>query len=437
MKHLAKLRLFAGSAAVILAFAGVADAHSVAQVQTAKRISQITAVALDPQGNPTPGGVGTDTTAKVRDVLTFMIQFTPVPNNASRGAGGYITEYVPANTEVVGARIIDKNGNTVAPKRGPQMDDGWGPRGRHNGFDGLGLEQGSLSQVYADTGIFFSVDPRTARNPANAFISVLNGIDVTPVPTGAGQLDNFLGFSGPAFYAHNLWDFVQAIAYGANGGSVVSNGQGNTPFGFGSAVAGPDTHYPFEKVQTPACSDGIDNDNDNDGAMDYPAEFGCKSALDHDETAGSDAPVGPWQRIQARAGRRSTQPGPSWSTPGSYLALGRSLRTGGRARRQDLSRHRSALGVFATVLDARELLLVGFLLAARVARRGGLDGHGAARQAGAPRALHFYLADIGLPSGVHTVFHLGLMGHVALVFAGRRAGVGGGRAGRDAAVQGA
>src|SRR5690606_31759909 len=83
---------------------GAAHAHSVAQVQTAKRISPVTVVALDPQGNPTPGGAGTDTKAKVGDVLTYIIRFTPVPNNATRGAGGYITEYVPANTEVVGAR---------------------------------------------------------------------------------------------------------------------------------------------------------------------------------------------------------------------------------------------------------------------------------------------------------------------------------------------
>lgn len=288
------LALFAAS--IPLLSTTLADAHSVAQVQTAKRISQATVVALDPQGNPTPGGMGTDTKAKVGDVLTFILQFTPVPNNASRGAGGYITEYVPANTEVVGARIIDRNGKTVAPKRGPQMDDGWGPRGRHNGFDGMGLEQGSLAQVYADTGIFFSTDPRTVRTPGDAFITVVNGLSVVPVPTGAGQLDNFLGFAGPPFYAHCEWDRVQSIAYGGNGSSVVSNGVGNTPFLYGSAVAGPETHYKYEKVLTPACSDGMDNDAD--GMMDYPNDPQCKSSLDNDETANADGSVGPWNRIR-------------------------------------------------------------------------------------------------------------------------------------------
>ncbi len=278
-------------------FEGEPRGHSVAQVQTAKRISRSTVILLDPQGNPVPGGTGTDTTAEVGDILTFIFQFTPVPNNATRGAGGYITEYVPANTEVVGARIIDKNGNTVAPHRGPQMDDGWGPRGRHNGFDGMGLLQGSLAQLYADTGIFYSTDPRTARSPNDQFITVTNGLAVSPVPTGATQLDNFLGFTGPPFNGHNQWDVTQAVAYGANGGSVVSNGQGNTPFGYGSAVAGPDTHYRFEKVATPACSSAADDDGNGDGGT-YPGDTGCASSLDDDETTANDGPVGPWKRIK-------------------------------------------------------------------------------------------------------------------------------------------
>lgn len=311
------LGLIAGMGALLAS--ADARAHSVAQVQTAKRISAATVVQLDPQGNPTPGGVGTDTKAKVGDVLTFIIQFTPLPNNATRGAGGYITEYVPANTEVVGARIIDRYGNTVAPKRGPQMDDGWGPRGKNNSFTNAGLEQGSLSQLYADTGIFFSTDPRTVRQPADTFITVQNGLVVNPVPTGAGQLDNFLGFAGPPFYSHNQWDLVQALAYGANGG--ISGGTGNTPFGFGSAVAGPDTHYPYEKVATPKCMDGMDNDGD--GKADYPNDLECKSSFDDDETTNADAPVGPWKRIRTM-GAEIGAGGPTncQSCAGAYVRTG-------------------------------------------------------------------------------------------------------------------
>ena len=67
----ATIALCAGSA---LLLSTAARAHSVAQVQTAKRISQATVVALDPQGNPTPGGMGTDTKAKVGDVLWMAVQ---------------------------------------------------------------------------------------------------------------------------------------------------------------------------------------------------------------------------------------------------------------------------------------------------------------------------------------------------------------------------
>jgi len=293
--RIAKTLVATAAAGSVLLSGWMATAHSVGQIQTAKRISQQTVVLLDPQGNPGMGGVGTDTTAQVGDILTFVFQFTPVPNGASRGAGGYITEYIPPNTEVVGARIIDALGNTIAPQRGPQMDDGWGPRGRHGEFDGLGLAQGSLSQVYADTGIFYSTDALTARNPANAFITVFNGLEMTPKPTGVGGLEDLLGTNGSA-YAHNEWDRFQAYAYGIDGGVVVQDGKGNTPFMYGSAVAGPQTHYQFQKVPTPACSDGMNNDAD--ALTDYPDDPECASALDDDETAASDGPVGPWNRIR-------------------------------------------------------------------------------------------------------------------------------------------
>lgn len=281
--------------------------HSVAQVQTAKRISRSTVALLDPQGNPAGSGGASDTVLKVGDVISFVFQFTPVPNNASRGAGGYITEYIPPNTVVVGARIIDRDGNTVTPHRGPQMNEGFGPRASHANYAALGLQQGSLSQLYADTGIFFSTDPRTRRTPTNQFLTVQNGLAVEPSgPTGGGQLDNFLGFTGPPFFGHNEWDLVQTYAFGVSntppaGFSFLNtDGRGNTPFGYGSAVAGPDTHYPFEVMQNPACGNGLDDDND--GKIDFGTgannDAGCASALDNDETTAADGPVGPWQRIR-------------------------------------------------------------------------------------------------------------------------------------------
>src|SRR5688572_11536353 len=99
-----KRTLFSGAVLGWLCLSSVALADSVAQVATAKRISRQTVTLIDPQGRPTtePGGA-TNTLAKVGDILTFTIQFTPVPNGAYRGMGGYITDYIPPNTEVVGA----------------------------------------------------------------------------------------------------------------------------------------------------------------------------------------------------------------------------------------------------------------------------------------------------------------------------------------------
>jgi uncharacterized repeat protein (TIGR01451 family) len=260
-------------------WAGQVHGHSVAQVMTTKRIADPESIA----------------TVNTGDILTFIIQVTPFPNNATQGAGAYITEYIPGNTEVVGARLIDEDGHTVMPHRGPRMNDGYGPRARHDEFDGLGLLQGSMSAVYADTGIFYSSDPRTARSPDDVFLSVFNGIEIDPGPSGAGQLDQELGFTGPPYHAHNEWDRTQTLAFGVSGGTVGGDGRGNTPFGFGSPVAGQHTHYMFDVVADPECSDGINNDADTE--VDYPNDPQCASALDDDETAASDAPLGPWQRI--------------------------------------------------------------------------------------------------------------------------------------------
>ena len=102
----------------------VGHAHDVVPVPVAKRISPASIVLLDPSGNPIPGGMGTDTKARVGDVLTFVTELTPVANNATQGGGGYLTEYVPPNTQVVGARLLDEDGKVVPPRRGGLYDYG-------------------------------------------------------------------------------------------------------------------------------------------------------------------------------------------------------------------------------------------------------------------------------------------------------------------------
>lgn len=318
-----------------LALAGImlaqpSSADSVAQVSTAKRISRQTVALIDPQGRPVVGGTGSDTVIKVGDVLTFIIQFTPVPNGAYRGLGGYITDYIPQNTEVVGARIVDAAGNTVPPHRGGLASDGLGPRG--SGGYMTPLIDGSMSQLYADTGIFFSTDPRTARAPTGsvageAFITLNNGLPMTVSPTGADQLGKILGVTAP-YYAHNTWDLTQVFAFGGGGGGAIGRGTGNTPehignagFGYGSFVAGPDTWYQLEAT--------------------HDATLGPLGP----STVKASAKVGPWKRIRTTGGeigRRGVGATPPSSTqimpsPGIPTRVGIPALIGGDLLGYDLS----------------------------------------------------------------------------------------------------
>jgi uncharacterized repeat protein (TIGR01451 family)/MYXO-CTERM domain-containing protein len=270
-----------------------ANADSVAQVQTAKRIAKQTIQLIDPQGGTSTGGGGSNVNYAIGDILTFQIRFTPVENGATRGLGGYITEYVPPNTEVVGARIIGSNGETICPHRGGYGSVGWGPRGSH-GF----VEEGSMSSLYADIGVFYSTDTRTARIPNDNFITPFNGVQMSCNPTGAGQLDELVGANiGGPWFAHNLWDNTQIEGFGCGSSTITTDGKGNTPFGYGSAVAGPETFYALEATET------------------MPSVV---------EAAGT---VGPWKRIKTPcaeigAGVPATQEGPFADRVGVPTDLG-------------------------------------------------------------------------------------------------------------------
>lgn len=297
MKHFMPLTRTARRIATACALAAVvgvlpalgARADSVAQISTGVRISRATAGLIDPQGRPGGSASGTDTAVRPGDVLTFVVHFTPVPNGGIRGLGGYVTVYIPRNTEVVGARIVDGAGNTVAPHRGGFASDGLGPRGANNYTSPL--VEGSLSQLYADTGIFYSTDARTTRVPDGSlpnetFITLFNGLLMNPAPTAAGQLAPILGAIDP--YAHNQWDVIQAYAFGVGNGAINDRGQGNTPDTYGSAVAGPDTWYPYEASYS--------------GDLTMPIVLTNIAAT---------STTGPWMRIQtygAEIGRRGNLP---------------------------------------------------------------------------------------------------------------------------------
>jgi len=276
MKNLAKTLV--GLVLVCAPLAARSD--SVGQIGTRIGATEQTVALIDPQGRPGVGGGESDTAIQVGDILTLVATFTPVPNGCHRGLGGYLTAYVPQNVEVVGVRFVDADGFTVTPHRGGLASDGIGPRGDRT-YEAP-LVMGSLSQLYADTGVFYSMSPWTERVPVGdaageEFLSIFNGILMVENPTGEGGLLNIL--NGTDSYAHCIWDYAQVVAMGAGSGTFLGGGTGASPDMYGSAVAGPETWYPYEATFTGAAGDIPDATN-----------------VEHSDT------TGPWSRIRTFGG---------------------------------------------------------------------------------------------------------------------------------------
>ncbi len=302
------LRTVFALALALLFGAQVAHADSVGQVQTTKYFAPET-VALIKQrvqdvANHVPGAT---LGFKVGDTVSYIIQFTPIDNGATIGAGGYITDYIPANTEVVNAQFVQPDGSggfyQTAPPAPATMPDGWGNRGVtatafNAGWTGdpftlnacnaalktLANCAGRMTELVADTGIFYSTDPRTAvfydpstdgrvrqwRAPTG------NGYNATP-SSGAGLITLMGGPAGSAS-THNYWDAAMTNAFGstaaavaalpapqAGNPSLVTSGKGPAPFNGGSPVAGPDSGYqldytgnvgPWQRVSYPGSMKG-------------------------------------------------------------------------------------------------------------------------------------------------------------------------------------
>ena len=157
--------------------------HSVGQLQTTKFLAPETVqLLISRAGSGTPG-------LQVGDIISYIIQFTPVANGATNGVAGYVTDYIPPGTEVVGASVVQPSGSSyinVSPSLPGSIDNGWsGGQNTYlvapfntSAFDATGLCasnapgpiftnncNGSVAQVYADTGIFYSTDSRTAQFP--------------------------------------------------------------------------------------------------------------------------------------------------------------------------------------------------------------------------------------------------------------------------------
>ena len=288
-------------AVCVLAVHGLAAAHSVGQVQVAVYFSPETLELLLDRGDRGEPGL------RAGDEISYIVEFLPVENSATVGAGGYVTVYIPQDTAVTGAWFVQPAGQDQYLVRPPNlpgpMADGWGPRDQNNfliapwdtDYDPLcedyGLPTGrcnaSVAQLYADTGIFYSTHPSTVVfTEDDGRIRAGTGYFVDP--TGTGRLNDILGIDRSTL--HNIWDAAQTNAFGteprdvrnlpdpsSDAESAIGGGKGATPFNAGSVVAGPDSGTQL----------------DNTGS------------------------VGPWQRIAHRGSRIGNPVGPATSRDGS------------------------------------------------------------------------------------------------------------------------
>jgi len=256
-------RVVAAAGVITMAATLVPDARgdSVVQFMTAKSLPDATVAVIDPESGTSSGTSGSDVNLAVGDIILFKFSVASAPASAVRGIQAYLTEYVPPGTEVVGVRMTDANGNTIEPRRAGLALDGCSGGGNCNGT-------GSIAQVYADTGIFWSNDAQVNRTPVNTFLTLRNGILMSPEPTAIDpEIVQLLNDTSGTYNAHNDWDWVQVLGFGTPTSSIV-NGDGNTPFSYGSPVAGPMTYY---QLQASRNGSGV---------------------------VGANGVVGPWRRIK-------------------------------------------------------------------------------------------------------------------------------------------
>ncbi|RMH49204.1 MAG: DUF11 domain-containing protein, partial [Bacteroidetes bacterium] len=185
---------------------------------------------------------------QVGDTIKYIIRYKPASNGGNTGANGYITDYIPAGLQVVGAAFVQPDGFggyvEVPPVPAGDMANDPACNGVRNCVSATPTLPatplntggvGTLAQLYADTGIWFSTDPRTALIPG--------------APPGTSR---------------NQWDLNQLAVCNAFKGA-------NSPWGTCSPVAGPDTFYQNEL-----------------------------------SAGGLPGPVGPWQRIAYPGSRIGT-----------------------------------------------------------------------------------------------------------------------------------
>lgn len=309
-----KIRSFATASTLLLLF-GVqaARADSVGQVQTTKYFAPETVAMLKQRVTDVANGVpGATLGFRQGDTVSYIIQFTPIANNSNIGAGGYITDYIPAGTQVVGAWFVQPDGSggfyQTSPPAPAQMANGFGNGGAGAFRAGWTTDAytisactaagrtlanctGNLAQLYADTGIFYSTDPRTAvfADPGTdgrvQQWSAPTGNGYNICPTRGNQLVPLMGgvvtgCAAGGASTHNYWDAAMTSAFGTTAASLTTlaglprsagvvaidtDGAMVPPFNAGSAVAGPDSGYqldytgnvgPWQRISYPGSMTG-------------------------------------------------------------------------------------------------------------------------------------------------------------------------------------
>jgi hypothetical protein len=244
------------------------------------------------------------------DVVGLIMKATPSVGTPT-GAGGYSTFFVPVGTQVVGAQYgrIDSTGKFIPIAMKGQsllaLGDGSVGAKAQTGLNGLelgpnilgvkgfavdsssSLMRGTMAGVYSDTGIFYSTDPKTAWQSWTS----TGGLD-----GNTGTSDNVLqNNSGDSITPTTRWDAEQLIGFGVKSPLAPildPDGRGNTPWGMGSGVAGPESGYAWQ--------------------FDY--SYWRANTSDPARMRNASRTVGPWKRIKYpgsmiakdQAGLRST-----------------------------------------------------------------------------------------------------------------------------------
>lgn len=194
------------------------------------------------------------------DTVGVILKATP-NRGTKTGAGGYSTFFVPVGSQIVGAEygVVQDSGNFLPlPMKGQSiLVHGQGPidvqapvalAGFSLGPNVLGVTAlsvdlkcipwGTLAGLYGDTGIFYSTDPATAwQSWVNS-----GGIDKNPA-TNDNSLQNN---KGDYIVPTTLWDAYQMYGFGIKSPVkpiIDPDGRGNTPWGTGTPVAGPQSGY--------------------------------------------------------------------------------------------------------------------------------------------------------------------------------------------------